>query len=199
MTRARLRDKDKHSELVAKFPYAFDKNGKLLTDTRSIPVRVRLLGFSSYKEYLLSSHWKEFKTRYIKTNARIRNLRKKYHRLVCEFCFEGEQQLEVHHKTYKNMGKESTNDVFLVCRSCHQGSHAFAALKGLALGTRTKKRIENKKAYQTAYNKAISILRKANCIVCSKFLRLSKKNRLPRHKNPENAYCAGIGKLVPPV
>ena len=48
----------------------------------------------TYAEYLQSEHWKSFAS----SMRRRRGLK-------CEFCQAADRPLEVHHKTYKNLGK----------------------------------------------------------------------------------------------
>ena len=60
-----------------------------------------------YKNYLQSSIWKQ--RRYAKLEkARFR----------CEECGECEE-LSVHHKTYERLGNERTDDLIVLCKSCH--------------------------------------------------------------------------------
>lgn len=81
--------------------------------TDSIPARVRRLGYSSYSEYLRSSHWEDVKRRY-----RASKLPKK-----CYIC--GDTKYELHHRTYKNMGSERLMDFVPLCRKCHGGIHQY--------------------------------------------------------------------------
>ena len=62
---------------------------------------------TNYHEYLNSSTWKA---------RRQAKLAKAKYR--CENCGE-KGYLEVHHKTYKNLGNEDTNDLIVLCKGCH--------------------------------------------------------------------------------
>lgn len=73
-----------------------------------------------YIQYLEGEHWKTFSRRI-----------KKERFFQCERCRMDEatskkkyrQGLNVHHKTYKNIGKEKPADVIVLCWACHMGEH----------------------------------------------------------------------------
>ena len=72
--------------------------------------------YSTYRDYLnLSNHWKRFKLK-LKHNFKIQQ------KHCCIIC-SSKTKLEVHHKTYKNIGNESENDVVLLCSGCHRYIH----------------------------------------------------------------------------
>lgn len=75
------------------------------------------MGYSSYTEYLRGPEWANLKLRY-----EASRLPKK-----CRGCFDPHHEL--HHRTYKRLGRESLNDLIPLCRSCHARLHR----KGLAL------------------------------------------------------------------
>lgn len=66
----------------------------------------------SYKAYLLSPKWRGF------TNN-IRKIRK--HK--CEKCGSN-IRLQIHHKSYLNIFKETPDDVLLLCKACHELEHS---------------------------------------------------------------------------
>lgn len=41
---------------------------------------------------------------------------------LCQSC-SNDQELEVHHISYKNFGNESLSELVTVCRTCHQSIH----------------------------------------------------------------------------
>ena len=45
-------------------------------------------------------------------------------------CVCGAQATEVHHKTYKNIGKEPLSDLVALCKGCHEGVHESHVLPG---------------------------------------------------------------------
>jgi len=61
--------------------------------------------------YLRSPHW-------IAT-ARAKRAEVKW---KCEKCHE-RKRLDVHHKTYKRLGKERMSDLQALCRDCHDKEH----------------------------------------------------------------------------
>jgi len=64
-----------------------------------------------YHDYLRKSHWlkisKEYKERFP----------------ICEVCRKN-KSTQVHHKTYKNLGKEEYWDLIAVCEECHKKKHS---------------------------------------------------------------------------
>jgi len=71
---------------------------------------IKVLGFKTYADYLASDHWKDT----------CRLLKGK----VCYCCRQGER-LQLHHKSYANIGKETEWDVVTVCDSCHSKIHSI--------------------------------------------------------------------------
>lgn len=64
-----------------------------------------------YKEYLLTEHWQEFRKHALK--------RAKYR---CQLCNKS-GKLDIHHRTYENLGCEHVSDVIALCRECHEKHH----------------------------------------------------------------------------
>ncbi|MFA5014813.1 MAG: HNH endonuclease signature motif containing protein [Actinomycetota bacterium] len=71
------------------------------------------LGFKSYEEYLKSDIWKTNRDRFLNT---IENK-------CCVVCLST-IKINVHHRTYKNLGDEKINDLVILCQSCHRKFHA---------------------------------------------------------------------------
>lgn len=65
----------------------------------------------SYKEYLNSKHWITFRYNFFK---KVSN--------QCRMC-QCTQGLNLHHKTYKNIGNEKIEDVVGLCFKCHKYIH----------------------------------------------------------------------------
>lgn len=63
-----------------------------------------------YKEYLLSKNWKIIRNDIIAER-------------VCCKCCGSKENLQVHHKTYKNIFNELPTDLELLCASCHVKRH----------------------------------------------------------------------------
>lgn len=75
--------------------------------------RLTRLGFSSYKDYLKSPHWKRV--------LRILCTSSLYQR--CLACDRG--KYEIHHISYERLGSERWSDLIPLCRECHQEYHDF--------------------------------------------------------------------------
>jgi len=82
---------------------------------------------SKYRKYLQSKEWLE-------TRLDILTTRKK-----CERC-GSKHQLQVHHKTYKNIFNEEPDDLELLCAKCHQNEHNLLKPKKKKLSSKEKKK-----------------------------------------------------------
>ena len=67
-----------------------------------------------YASYLKTEHWRHFRDEVIK-----------HYDGKCAVC-NSEKDLNVHHRSYKNRGRETFNDVVLLCRDCHSKIHAIS-------------------------------------------------------------------------
>lgn len=65
----------------------------------------------SYADYLCSQHWLNFRDKALIAA-----------RFQCEECGY-EENLNVHHLTYSNIGNESLDDVQVLCYRCHMQAH----------------------------------------------------------------------------
>ena len=65
----------------------------------------------NYQEYLQTKHWKK---------VRKAALRRAEYR--CQLC-NSDKRLNVHHRTYENLGHEKECDVFVLCWKCHEKFH----------------------------------------------------------------------------
>lgn len=72
----------------------------------------------NYKDYLLTDHWLHF---------RIEALKHSDHR--CQLCNKDRVKLHVHHKTYENRGRETFNDIIVLCEECHSLVHTQKGTK----------------------------------------------------------------------
>jgi len=68
----------------------------------------------TYQQYLQSEHWQDVRKRYWKS---------KLYNGGCYACGAKNKPLQLHHKTYKRIGKERLNDLLLLCADCHKASH----------------------------------------------------------------------------
>ena len=69
-----------------------------------------------YQEYLTSEHWDE---------VRRRELR--FARYACRLC-GSKDNLQVHHRSYENLGYERSSDVIVLCGDCHHKFHQESKL-----------------------------------------------------------------------
>lgn len=75
-----------------------------------VKIGLGYLGMESLRQYYLSPHWREL----------CRNWRKK----ACEHC-GARGRLQLHHKTYRNLGRERRVDVETLCDACHRAEHGL--------------------------------------------------------------------------
>jgi len=65
----------------------------------------------TYREYLLTNHWKNIKQKVYLTSV-----------YKCSKCGI-KHGLQLHHKTYERVGKELLSDLVYLCRDCHNEIH----------------------------------------------------------------------------
>ena len=89
---------------------------------------------NKYKEYIKSKEWLEIRLDIIQT------------RKCCERC-GSKRQLQVHHKTYKNIFNEDQEDLELLCARCHMNEHGLDknGKKKLTLAQKVANKKKNKK------------------------------------------------------
>jgi len=116
------------------------------TGLKGLKIRLKKLGYDSYSDYLKSEHWQSFRKRFYRDSKIVIKQWKKYGYLVCDICQE-EGRLNLHHKTYKRLGKERLGDVFMICNDCHKKIHIDKYIyKNLWKGTHdVRKKIKNHK------------------------------------------------------
>jgi hypothetical protein len=74
--------------------------------------RLRKLGLT-YREYLRSEHWRNTRASY-----RASGLPQ-----ACLVC--GASKVNLHHRTYQRLGRESLTDLVPLCRPCHRSVHEY--------------------------------------------------------------------------
>lgn len=79
-------------------------------EKNSFKLKLKELGFKRYTDYLKSDHWEKFRKDYWKS-----------HKKTCCCCKKA--ALDLHHLTYKHLGKEKKTDVVALCRNCHDKVH----------------------------------------------------------------------------
>lgn len=68
----------------------------------------------NYQEYLKSKHWKLLRDRF--------KASKLYKGGICKLCGYN-NDVNIHHKSYKRIGHERLNDLLVLCQSCHNQLH----------------------------------------------------------------------------
>ena len=68
-----------------------------------------------YELYLQTEHWKHFRGEALK-----------FYQNKCQTCGKV-KVLDVHHRNYENRGRETFNDVELLCDGCHGKFHNKAS------------------------------------------------------------------------
>ena len=78
-------------------------SGSLTAERRDIP----------YDEYLQTEHWQQ---------RRRDMLAQHWHK--CQLCGERGRWLEVHHNSYDHLWHEPSEDLIVLCETCHQKHHS---------------------------------------------------------------------------
>lgn len=87
-----------------------DGNSQFIKDNYSM--MLKSFRVMPYDEYLQTEHWLHFKSEALK-DANFK----------CRVCGTKEDTLNVHHNSYDNRGRETFNDVIVVCEGCHSKFH----------------------------------------------------------------------------
>lgn len=70
---------------------------------------------TEYSKYLSSEHWKSLRTAIVEDSPKCEKCA--IPRWLAEIVYD--QDLHVHHLTYKNLGHEEFEDLQVLCRRCH--------------------------------------------------------------------------------
>lgn len=73
---------------------------------------INALRSMDYKKYIETEHWQHFRKEVLR-----------HFNTTCQLCGADDTTLDVHHKTYVNRGRETFNDVIVLCRHCHDLYH----------------------------------------------------------------------------
>ena len=73
---------------------------------------------ATYREYLGTWHWREFKIRYFEAHPK-----------KCSHCQIENSLIQLHHVTYARVGNEDFGDVIPLCKRCHRAHHGAADSK----------------------------------------------------------------------
>jgi len=71
------------------------------------------IGYNSYEEYTQSEHRQEVRKKFF---------RSKLWKGKCE-CYGKRKPVQLHHKTYKRLGREYLRDLSALCYDCHEAVH----------------------------------------------------------------------------
>lgn len=80
--------------------------------------QLKINGFANYQDYLASAHWRDLRKRYFASQLSKR----------CHVC--GRPGVDLHHKTYRNLGHEYLWDLVPLCREHHREVHRFVREHG---------------------------------------------------------------------
>jgi hypothetical protein len=67
--------------------------------------------------YLISDHWQK-----------LRHKALEYSKGLCQLC-NSDKLINVHHRTYENLGYENIKDLIVLCKLCHAKFHNIGELK----------------------------------------------------------------------
>ncbi len=118
----------------------------MATQLELLPKKLKKLGFDSYKDYLKSEHWINLRKRFY-NSKKVKKMKEIHNKVLCEFCY-GNENLNLHHRTYKRIGNERLDDLVVVCKECHYHIHQFyfneMKIKNLYKATKIMRRIKKK-------------------------------------------------------
>ncbi|EKD99363.1 MAG: DnaB domain protein helicase protein [uncultured bacterium] len=80
-------------------------------DNKDYSKYINYLRNLEYSEYLKTEHWIHFRME-----------AKRWANYACQICNK-DFDIDVHHKTYGNLGRETFRDVVVLCRECHHKHH----------------------------------------------------------------------------
>ncbi len=83
---------------------------------RKFKERLKILGFSSYQDYLNSNYWKDLKEKYRRSNFPK----------CCLACQK--KEFILHHRSYARIGREYLTDLIPLCRDCHEIIHFYLSV-----------------------------------------------------------------------
>jgi len=97
--------------LVVDDPVGMVESLGQVLDYLEVDDRQKQLRALSYEEYLQTDHWKI-----------TRRDTLEHYRYRCA-KYGGHRFLNVHHRTYRNLGAENPEDLEVLCRACHLAEH----------------------------------------------------------------------------
>jgi hypothetical protein len=67
----------------------------------------------TYSDYLKTVHWKNVKEEFTSATGG-----------VCQLCRHPNREIQLHHVSYENVGRETHKDIQVICSDCHARIHA---------------------------------------------------------------------------
>lgn len=112
-----------------------------------------------YNNYLKSNHWKNLRNKMLIENN-----------YKCQKCRKTKEkyELQIHHKSYKNIGHEHKKDLVLLCKECHKKKHKEKDKTKRQKNKKIKKINKNECKYNE-YNKCK--LFNCKCFDCKEYKR----------------------------
>jgi 5-methylcytosine-specific restriction endonuclease McrA len=77
----------------------------------------------TYSSYLHSNHWNNIKSIFKASKGYTGKC------FICGFIPQGDRPNNIHHRSYKNIGKELNQDLVLLCGPCHSRVHDISKKK----------------------------------------------------------------------
>ena len=107
---------------------AEERNKQRTQEQRTIALSIKTLRAMPYRDYLQTDHWKRTRRSALYRSA-----------YRCQLCNSGgfgnrEILLDVHHRTYENIGQEKPEDLTVLCRICHEKFHDITTKNQTAEG-----------------------------------------------------------------
>lgn len=86
-------------------------------DFRMICKRLKELKIRNLEDYYKTNHWQSLRAKYRGSNC---------------YCCGCKFSLQLHHLSYRRLGKEQDRDIRVVCSGCHKGIHKYyESFKGI--------------------------------------------------------------------
>ena len=148
----------------------------------------------NYYDYLLTKHWSKKR---IETAV--------FYKYECQFCHEKNPlKFEIHHKTYKHVGKEKMKDLLFLCEKCHKAYHKNKAIKEAIKQKENPKPIKIKKLPKITKKNpilyicptcSIALIVELNSVKCLK----CKKKWIADFTDKENPVFTGKSLKINPI
>lgn len=116
---------------------AFNLEYERYDDARKIELKLNKQGIvdlieeeiatNEYKEWIKFANelWEKDRVKYYQTEhwKRLSREARQFYQNKCRLCGKSGGELNVHHDSYENLGRETFNDLILLCKYCHKKHH----------------------------------------------------------------------------